>query len=83
MLKYLGILLIMFFITSCSNWQYKDINYERCEYLEKLHVHLYHHDSCEWYCLNFEEGDYTYEDSFRIKYKTDKKGKVKKIKLIK
>ena len=73
----------MFFITSCSNWQYKDINYERCEYLEKLHVHLYHHDSCEWYCLNFEEGDYTYEDSFRIKYKTDKKGKVKKVKLVK
>jgi hypothetical protein len=29
------------------------------------------------------KGQYTIEDSFRIKYKTDKKGKVKKVKLIK
>jgi len=28
------------FLVSCSNWKYKDISYERCEYLEKLHVHL-------------------------------------------
>jgi hypothetical protein len=30
-----------------------------------------------------EEGEYTIEDKFRIKYKTDKKGKVKKVKLVK
>ena len=77
------IILLSIFLVGCTNWKYKDISYERCEYLEKLHVHLYHHDSCEWYCLNFEEGEYTYEDSFRIKYKTDKKGIVKKVKLVK
>jgi hypothetical protein len=83
MLRYIVFTIILFFITSCSNWRYKEVNYERCEHLEKIHVHLYHHDSCEWYCLNFEEGEYTYEDSFKIKYKIDKKGKVKKVKLIK
>ena len=77
------IILAVLFLTSCSNWMYKDIEYERCENLEKIHVHLYHHDSCEWYCLNMEEGEYTIEDKFRIKYKTDKKGKVKKVKLVK
>jgi hypothetical protein len=30
-----------------------------------------------------EEGEYTIEDKFRIKYKTNKKGKVTKVKLIK
>jgi len=30
-----------------------------------------------------EEGEYTIEDTFKIKYKTDKKGKVTKVKLIK
>lgn len=70
-------------LTSCSNWKYKEIEYERKVNLESIHVHLYHHDSCEWYCLNMEEGEYSYEDTFKIKYKTDKKGKVTKIKLIK
>ena len=77
------IILAVLFLTSCANWKYKDVEYESCKNLEKIHVHLYHHDSCEWYCLNLEEGEYTIEDKFRIKYKTDKKGKVKKVKLIK
>jgi hypothetical protein len=77
------IILALLLLTSCSNWMYKDIEYERCKNLEKIHVHLYHQDSCEWHCLNLEEGNYTIEDSFRIKYKTDKKGKVKKVKLVK
>ena len=77
------IILAVLFLTSCSNWKYKDVEYESCKNLEKIHVHLYHHDSCEWHCLNLEEGEYTIEDKFRIKYKTDKKGKVKKVKLVK
>ena len=77
------IILAVLFLTSCANWKYKDVEYERCKNLEKIHVHLYHHDSCEWHCLNLEEGEYTIEDKFRIKYKTDKKGKVKKVKLVK
>ena len=77
------IILAVLFLTSCANWKYKDVEYESCKNLEKIHVHLYHHDSCEWYCLNLEEGKYTIEDSFRIRYKTDKKGKIKKVKLVK
>jgi uncharacterized protein YxeA len=83
MKNFLKMLLLLLITTSCSNWKYKNVEYERCEYFEKQHVHLYHHDSCEWYCLNFEEGNYTFEDTFKIKYKTDKKGKVKKVKLVK
>lgn len=81
-MKFLYLLLLLI-LTSCSNWNYKKIEYERYENLEKIHVHLYHHDSCEWHCLNIEEGNYIIEDSFRIKYKTDKKGIIKKVKLIK
>jgi hypothetical protein len=78
------IILAVLFLTSCTNWKYKDVEYESCKNLEKIHVHLYHHDSCEWHCLNLEEGEYTIEDKFRIKYKTDKKGKtIKKVKLVK
>jgi len=83
MLNKIFIFTLLVLLTSCSNWKYKDIEYERREQLEKIHVHLYHHDTCEWYCLNMEEGEYTIEDTFRIKYTTDKKGKVTKVKLIK
>ena len=82
-MKILKLIILLVFLSSCSNWVYKDIQYEHCEKLEKIHVHLYHHDTCEWYCLNLEEGDYTIEDTFRLKYKTDKKGKIKKVKLVK
>jgi len=83
MLNKIFIFTLLVLLTSCSNWKYKDIEYEHCLQLEKVHVHLYHHDTCEWYCLNMEEGEYTIEDTFRIKYTTDKKGKVTKVKLIK
>lgn len=82
-MKILNLIILLLSLSSCSNWMYKDIEYQRCEELEKIHVHLYHHDSCEWYCLYLEEAEYTIEDTFRIKYKTDKKGKVTKVKLIK
>jgi hypothetical protein len=62
---------------------YKDIEYERCENLEKIHVHLYHHDSCEWHCLNLEEENGVFLDTFRMKYKTNRKGEITKVKLIK
>jgi hypothetical protein len=51
--------------------------------MEKIHVHFYHHQTCEWSCLNMEEGEYTYEDVFRIKYKVNNEGKITKVKLIK
>jgi hypothetical protein len=77
------IIIVLLFLTSCSNWKYSEVEYERCVELESIHVHLYHHDSCEWYCLNMDKGQYEIEDNFKIKYKTNKEGKVKKVKLIK
>ena len=82
-MKILNLIILLLLLSSCSNWNYKDITYLRCGKLKEVHVHLYHHDSCEWHCLNLEEGEYTIEDKFRIKYKTNKKGKVTKVKLIK
>jgi hypothetical protein len=77
------IILSIFLLSSCANWQYKDVEYERCQYLESIHAHFYRHETCEWSCLNMEEGLYTYSDTFRLKYKTDKKGKIKKVKIVK
>ena len=77
------LILMVTILTSCSNWMYKDVEYERCAYLESIHVHFYSHETCEWSCLNMEEGMYTFTDSFRVKYKTNKEGEVKQIKLIK
>ena len=77
------IIILSVFLVGCSNWKYKDVEYERCIYLEPVHAHFYHHDSCEWYCLDMSEGTYTFIDNFRVKYKTNSEGKVKRIKLIK
>jgi hypothetical protein len=70
-------------LSSCSNWNYKDVTYLRCGKLKEIHVHLYQHDSCEWNCLYMKEENGIFVDTFRVKYKTDKKGKVTKVKLIK
>jgi len=77
------LIFVLLFLTSCSNWKYKDIQYERCEKLEKIHVHFFHHEIREWSCLEMDDGTYTIMENVRIKYKTDKNGKVTKVKLIK
>ena len=82
-MKILNLILLLLLLSSCSNWMYKDIEYERCENLQKIHVHLYHHDSCEWHCLNLEEENGVFLDTFRMKYKTNRKGEITKVKLIK
>jgi len=82
-MKILNLIILLLLLSSCSNWMYKDIEYERCENLEKIHVHLYHHDSCEWHCLNLEEENGVFLDTFRMKYKTNRKGEITKVKLIK
>lgn len=74
---------VLLFLTSCSNWKYKDIEYERCQNLEKIHVHFFYHQTSEWSCLEMEEGTYTILDNVKIKYKTNKKGKITKVKLVK
>ena len=83
MMKYLIIFLNLIILTGCSNWKYKTIQYEKCVNLDDIHVHLYHHDSCEWHCLNMGKNQYMIEDSFRVKYKTNRKGEIIKVKLVK
>jgi hypothetical protein len=82
-MKKMFFIITLLVLTSCSNWNYKDIDYLKCKKLDEIHVHLYHHDSCEWSCLDLDEQNAMLVDTFRIKYKTNKKGKVKKVKLVK
>jgi len=82
-MKILNLIILLLLLSSCSNWNYKDISYLRCGKLKEVHVHLYHHDSCEWNCLYMKEENGIFLDTFRLKYKTDRNGKIKKVKLIK
>lgn len=82
-MKFSVLIFLLLSLPSCKNWMYKDIHYDYCISLEESHIHFYNHNFKEWSCLNIEEGEYTIEDSFRIKYKINKKGKVTKVKLIK
>ena len=74
---------VLWLVTSCSNWQYKEFTYLRCKTLDKVHVHLYYHETCEWNCLTMSETHSIVFDTANVKYKTDKKGIIKKVKLIK
>jgi hypothetical protein len=82
-MKFLITIILLLFLSSCSNWIYKDIQYESCGKLEKIHVHFFYHETSEWSCLEMEEGDYVILDNVKIKYKTNKKGKITKVKLVK
>jgi|688.fasta_scaffold415790_4 hypothetical protein len=82
-MKNILFIILIVFLTGCSNWQYKDIVYDRCQHLGRIHVHFYNHETCEWSCLNMDEGNYTYEDIVRVKYKTNREGKIVKVKLVK
>lgn len=82
-MKILLLILLSLSLYSCSNWNYKDITYLRCGKLKEIHVHLYHHESCEWDCLFLKEDYGIFVDTFRVKYKANRKGEIKKVKLIK
>ena len=77
------LILVLLVLSSCSNWNYKDITYLRCGKLKEIHVHLYQHDSCEWNCLYLKEQNAILVDTLRVKYKTNKKGEIIKVKLVK
>jgi hypothetical protein len=82
MRKILCIFVVMLLV-SCSNWQYKDITYLKCEKIGKIHVHLYYHETCDWVCLDMDDDYRIVVDTARITYKTNKKGEIKKVKLVK
>lgn len=74
---------VLTLLTSCSNWEYKEFTYLKCKKIEKIHVHLYYHDSCEWNCLSLDERYVIVTDTAKVKYKLNREGKIKKVKLIK
>jgi hypothetical protein len=82
-MKSLVLIFLLLSLYSCSNWQYKEITYLKCKKLDKVHVHLYYHKTCEWDCLSMGETHSFVFDTAKIKYKTDKNGEIKKVKLIK
>jgi hypothetical protein len=82
-MKNIIFILTLIIMSSCSNWQYKDFTYLKCKKLDKIHVHLYYHETCEWNCLNIDNEYYLVVDTVRVKYKTNKNGDLKKLKLIK
>jgi hypothetical protein len=82
-MKILNLIILLLSLSSCSNWQYKEFTYLRCKKMEKIHVHLYYHETCDWVCLDLDDDYRIVVDTAKIKYKTDKEGKIKKVKLIK
>lgn len=83
MIKFFFIFIISITLVSCSNWRYQTVPYLRCGNLDEIHVHFYNHETCESSCLFLEEKNHIFVDRFKVKYKIDKKGKVKKAKLVK
>jgi hypothetical protein len=81
-MKKIIIIISIFLLSSCVNWQYKEFSYPMCKKLEPVHVHLYDHNQCEWSCLELDSKNFIFIDTIKIRYKTNKNGKIKKLKLI-
>jgi hypothetical protein len=82
MIKFFYIFIVLL-LTSCGNWKYVEIPYDKELYLEKLHVHFYDHNTCEWGCLVMDEGVYTLEDTLSLNVRRNSKGEIIKVKLVK
>ena len=82
-MKSILFILPILMLMGCSNWQYQDIQYLKCKKLDEIHVHLYHHDNCEWNCLHLGEQRIIVVDTFRVKYMLNLKGDVTRVKFIK
>jgi uncharacterized protein YceK len=81
-MKNIIFIFVLLLLTGCSNWRHQNITYLKCKKLNEIHVHLYHHDSCEWSCLHLDEQYVILVDTFKVKYKVNKKGEVTKVKLV-
>ena len=82
MIKFFYIILVLLLV-SCGNWKEIKIRYDKELYLERLHVHFYDHNTCEWSCLVMDEGVYCVDDTLKLSVKKNKINEIKKIKLIK
>jgi hypothetical protein len=82
MMKYFYIILVLLLV-GCGNWKEIKIPYDKELYLERLHVHFYDHNTCEWSCLVMDEGVYCVDDTLKLSVKKNKIGEIKKVKLVK
>jgi len=82
MIRYLYILVLLL-LTSCGSWKEIEVPYDKELYLEKLHVHFYDYNTCEWSCLVMDEGVYCVDDTLKMNIKKNKIGEITKVKLIK
>jgi hypothetical protein len=80
--RFLYIFLLLL-LTGCGNWKEIEVPYDKELYLEKLHVHFYDHNTCEWSCLVMDEGVYCVEDTLKLSVKKNKIGEIKKVKILK
>ena len=67
---------------SCGQWKEVKVPYQKELYLEKIHVHFYDHNTCEWSCLEMNEGVYCLDDTLNLKIKKNKIGEIKKVKIL-
>jgi hypothetical protein len=81
-MKYFYIILVLLLV-GCGNWKEIKIPYDKELYLERLHVHFYDHNTCEWSCLVMDEGVYCVDDTLKLSVKKNKIGEIKKVKLVK
>jgi len=77
------IILFSLFLVSCGTWNVVEVPYDKEVYCEKLHVHFYDHKTCEWSCLDMDEGMYCVDDTLRMNVKKNKIGEITKVKLVK
>lgn len=61
------IIILGLLVTSCTNWEYTTV--EREFEIPKTHVHIYDHNTFEWYCLHLDGGKYKYNETIKTKIK--------------
>jgi hypothetical protein len=77
------IIFVVLLLTGCGNWKEIEVPYDKELYLEKLHVHFYDHNTCEWSCLVMDEGIYCVDDTLKLSVKKNKIGNITKVKIVK
>jgi hypothetical protein len=77
------LIFVLLLIYGCGQWKEVKIPYESEKYCENLHVHFYDHNTCEWSCLDMDEGIYCVDDTLNLRVKKNNLGEVKKVKIVK
>lgn len=75
-------LISLLLLNSCVQWKEVKVPYEKELYLERIHVHFYDHNTCEWSCLDMDGGVYCLDDTLNLKIKKNKLGEIKRVKVL-